>query len=83
MDKGTILEIAGRNNNIDQFDSSHLAMTGDKIAKTKTLTAEMHKTDHNHHTKPDKQTTRSQNQVCTLCKKVITLLENVKLVLIA
>ena len=34
MDKDTILGSAGQNNNIDQFDSSHLAMTGGKIAKT-------------------------------------------------
>ena len=34
MAKDTIPEIAGRNNNADQFDSSHLAMTGAKIVKT-------------------------------------------------
>ena len=34
MDKDTILESASRNNNIDQFGSSHLVMTGDKTAKT-------------------------------------------------
>ena len=34
MDKDTILESAGRNNNIDQFNSRHLAITGDKTAKT-------------------------------------------------
>ena len=34
MDKDTILENVGRNNQIDRFDLSHLAMTGDKTAKT-------------------------------------------------
>ena len=34
MDKETILENVGRNNKIDRFDLSHLAMTGDKTAKT-------------------------------------------------
>ena len=34
MDKDTILESAGRNNKINRFDLSHLAMTGDKTAKT-------------------------------------------------
>ena len=34
MDKDTILETTSRNNNIDQFGPSHLAMTWDKIAKT-------------------------------------------------
>ena len=33
-DKDMILENVGRNNKTDQFDSSHLAMTGDKTAKT-------------------------------------------------
>ena len=56
MDEDTILENGGRNNKIDRFDLSHLAMTGDKTAKTLTLTADMHKTDHNHHTKTDHMT---------------------------
>ena len=34
MDKDTIPESADLNNNTDQFDSNHLAMTEDKIAKT-------------------------------------------------
>ena len=34
MDKDTTLENVGRNNKIDRFDLSHLAMTGDKTAKT-------------------------------------------------
>ena len=34
MDKDTILENVGRNNKIDRFDMSRLAMTGDKTAKT-------------------------------------------------
>ena len=34
MEKHTILENVGRNNKIDRFDLSYLAMTGDKTAKT-------------------------------------------------
>ena len=34
MDKDAILENVGRNNKINRFDLSHLAMTGDKTAKT-------------------------------------------------
>ena len=34
MDKDTNLENVGRNNKTDLFGSSHLAMTGDKTAKT-------------------------------------------------
>ena len=34
MAKNTIPENVGRNNNADQFNLSHLAMTGDKTAKT-------------------------------------------------
>ena len=34
MDKNTILESASRNTKTDRFDLSHLAMTGDKTAKT-------------------------------------------------
>ena len=34
MDKDTILESAGRNDNIEQFDLSHLVVKGDKTAKT-------------------------------------------------
>ena len=33
-DNDTILENVGRNNKIDRFDLSHLAMTGDKTVKT-------------------------------------------------
>ena len=56
MDKDTISESAGRNNNTDQFNLSHVALLGDKIAKTKTLAAKMPETDHNHHTKADNMT---------------------------
>ena len=34
LDNDTILENVGRNNKIDRFDLSHLAMTGDKTVKT-------------------------------------------------
>ena len=34
MDKDTIPESAGRNTKTDRFNLSHLAMTGDKTAKT-------------------------------------------------
>ena len=34
MDKDTILGNAGLNNKADRFDLSHLAMIGDKTAKT-------------------------------------------------
>ena len=34
MDKNTILENVGLNNKADRFDLSHLAMIGDKTAKT-------------------------------------------------
>ena len=56
MDKDTIPENAGRSNTINRLDLSRLTMTVDKIAKTQTLTAEMHKNDHNHHTKADNMT---------------------------
>ena len=95
MDKDTILENVGRNNKIDRFDLSHLAMTRDKTAKTQTSTVEMHKTDHNHHTKTDdmtliqildKEATIMQpgpkTRYANTASELITLLENVKLVLI-
>ena len=34
MDNDTLPETAGRSNNIDRFDFSHLAMTVDKTAET-------------------------------------------------
>ena len=95
-DNGIILENVGRNNKIDRFDLRHLAMTGDKIAKTKTLTVEMHKTDHNHHTKTDNTTLililddkvtiiqpGPKARHASIAKELIILQENVKLVLIA
>ena len=96
MDKHTILESAGRNNNIEQFDLSHVVMTGDKRAKIETSTVEMHKTDHNHHTKADNMTLilildneatiiqpGPETRHANTAKELITLPENVKLVLIA
>ena len=96
MDKETILENVGRNNKIDRFDLSHLAMTGDKTAKTQTSTVEMHKTDHNHHTRTDNMTLilildneatiiqpGPKTKRVRIAKELITLLENVKLVLTA
>ena len=94
-DKDTIPENVGLNNKTDRFDLSHLAMTGDKTAKTSTSTIEIHKTGHNHHTKTDDMTliqilddkatviqpgpkTRHVNTA----NELITLLANVKLVLI-
>ena len=56
MDKDTILENVGRSNEIDRFDLSHQEMPRDKTAKTNTLTAKMHKTNLNHHTKQDNMT---------------------------
>ena len=95
LDKDTILESASQNNNIDQFGSSHLAMTEDKIAKTKTLAAEMHKTNHNHHTKADNMTlilildTEAEilqpgpkTWCARIARELITFLEKVKFVLI-
>ena len=94
MDKDTILESAGRNNKTDRFDLSHLVMTGDKTAKTQTLTAAMHKTDHNYHTKPDSMTLilivkdeatiiqpGPKTKCARIAKELITLLEKVKLAL--
>ena len=94
-DKDMILENVGRNDKIDRFDLSHLAVTGDKTAKTKTLTAETHETDHNH-TKPDNmililtlddEATIAQPGLKTsyarIAKELIILFENVKLDLIA
>ena len=69
-------------------------MTGDNTAKTQTLTVEMHKTDHNHHTETDNMTfililddeaiikQRSpKTRFAGIAKELITFLENVKLVL--
>ena len=96
MDKGTFLENVGRNNKIDQFVLSQLVMTGDKTAKIYTSIVEMHKTDHNHHTKADNMTLivildneatiiqpGPKTKYARIAKELITLLENVKLVLIA
>ena len=96
MDKDTIPENVGRNNKIDRFNLSRLAMTGDKIAKTQTLTVELHKTDHNHHTKTDNMTLflilddeativqqGPKTSYARIAKELNTLFEKVKLVLIA
>ena len=95
MDKATIPENVGLNNKTDRFDLSHLAMTGDKTGKTSTSTAEMHKIGHNHHTKTDDMTLTILDDKATvtqpgprtrrvrIAKELITLLENVKLVLTA
>ena len=96
MDNNRFRESEGRNSNIDRFDSSHLALTGDDIAKTQILTAEMHKTHHNHHTKPDdmilililddKATIvqpAPKTRYANTAEELITLLENVKFALIA
>ena len=95
MDKATIPENVGLNNKTDRFDLSHLAMTGDKTAKTQTSTVEMHKTGHNHHTKTDDMTLTILDDKATvtqpgpktrhanIANELIILLANVKLVLIA
>ena len=96
MDNGTILENVRRNSEIDWFDLSRLAMTGDKTAKTYTLTAEMHKADHNHLTKPDAMNLililddeaiiiqpGPETIYACIAKELITLRENVKVVLVA
>ena len=96
MGEDTILENVGRNNKIDRFDLSHFAMTVDKTAKTPSLTADMHKTDHNHHTKPenviiililDNESTIIQPGPKTgyarIAMELITLRQNVNFALIA
>ena len=96
MDKDTNLETVGRNNKIDRFHLSHLAMTSNTTAKTQTLKAEIHKTDNNHHNKTDNMTSilildeeatirqaGPRTRYARNAKELITLLENVKLVLIA
>ena len=73
----------------------HLVMTEDKLAKRKILTVKMDKADHNHHTKKDNmtlnliqdnETTITQTgltaRYARIAKELITLLKNVKRVLI-
>ena len=96
MDKDTILVNLGLNNKTDRFDLSHVVVTGDKTAKTQTSTVEMHKPDHNHHTKIDDMTlilnlddkaTVTQpgpkTRHANIANELIILLANVKFVLIA
>ena len=91
MEKDAIPESVGVNNKTDRYYLSHLAMTGDKIAKTCTLAAEMHKIYHNHHTKTDRMSliqtlddeatiiqTGPKTRYSNISKEPITLLENVK-----
>ena len=76
-DKGTIPESAGRINNADQFDSSHLAMTrninfNSRNAQNRPQSPYQNR-QHDFNSNPGRRsnnnTTRSQNQVCTHCKR--------------
>ena len=95
IDNDTILENVGRNNQIDWFDLSRLAMTGDKTTKIQILTTGMHKTDVNHQIKSDNMIFNlilddkatiiqpgPETRHARIVEELITLLEKVKLVLI-
>ena len=81
MAKDTTPDSVGQNNKLGLFELSHFAMTEDTIARTLTLTIEMHKrpqspyqSRQNAYTSNYGQPiynniTRSLNQTCTHCKR--------------